>query len=119
MEQTEDINDVICTTDYTFEIDLIDKMFPNAKFVVAIDIEELDDVVTDQTNIVIKNTYDCYCYGGVNKIADYFYINGEHITNKFIINKLIEQGLSLNCNHCFVEGFYKETSCQFGICTGS
>ena len=119
MEQTEEGDDVIHITDYTFEIDLIDKMFPNAKFVIAIDIEELDDVVTDQTNIVVKNTYDCYCYGGVNKIADYFYIRGEHITNRFIINNLIEQGLNLNCNHCFVEGFYKETICQFGICTGS
>ncbi len=118
-EEMEIDDDIIHITDYTFEIDLIDKMFPNAKFVIAIDIEELDDIVTDRTNIVIKNTYDCYCYDGVKKIADYFYISGERITNKFIINKLIEQGLSLNCNHCFVEGFFKETSCQFGICTGS
>ena len=118
MEQTEEKMDKT-EEEMENEFDLIDKMFPGAKFVIAIDIEELDDVVTERTNIVIKNTYDCYCYAGVNKIADYFYISGERITNKFIINKLIEQGLSLNCNHCFIEGFDKESDCQFGISAGS
>ena len=66
MEQTEEKMDKT-EEEMENEFDLIDKMFPGAKFVIAIDIEELDDVVTERTNIVIKNTYDCYCYAGVNK----------------------------------------------------
>ena len=35
-------------------------MFPNAKFTIAIDIEELDEVVTEQPEIIIKQEYSCY-----------------------------------------------------------
>jgi len=38
----------------TEEIDLVYKMFPGAKFTMAIDINELDDLVTHRTNILIK-----------------------------------------------------------------
>ena len=82
--------------------------------------EELDNIVTDETDIVVKNTYDCYCYTNKRK-TDYYYISGKHITNKFIIYKLIEQGLDLDCDHRFLEGFCKskDSNCQFEIATGS
>lgn len=106
---------------YELEIEQIEQMFPNAKFTIAIDIEELDVVFTKQPAIVVKQTYNCYCYKDCNKKTEYFYISGKNITTKFIINQLIEQGLELDCNHHFLEGFekVKNSDCQFGICTGS
>ena len=112
MEKTEE--------DYEKDIEEIEKMFPNAKFSVAIELEDLDDIVTDETDIVVKNTYDCYCHTN-KRNTEYFYISGKHITNKFIIYKLIEQGLDLDCDHRFLEGFCKskDSNCQFEISTGS
>lgn len=106
---------------YEREIEEIEKMFPNAKFTIAIDIEELDVVFTKQPAIVIKQSYYCHCYRGSNKKTEYFYISGKNITTKFIINQLIEQGLELVCDHRFIEGFekVKNSDCQFEICTGS
>ena len=106
---------------YAYEREQIEQMFPNAEFVVAIDFEELIDVVTDLSNIVIKNTYGCYCYDNCERNTDYFYItttNGEKMTNKFIIQELIKQGLKLECNHVFVEDS-KDSDCQFEIWFGS
>ena len=97
---------------YEAETTLINEMFPTAKFCVAIDYDELNEVVTDQPNIVIKNTYNCYCYDDNKRNTDYFYISakkGEAITNKFIITELINQKLCLECNHIFLEGFAKNT----------
>jgi len=107
---------------YEADVAKVDSMFPGAKFVVAIGLEELDEVVTNAKSIVIKNTYNCYCYDNFKKPTDYFVITGEKMTNKFIISKLIEGGLELDCNHCFLEGFNrypKNSECQFEICTGS
>jgi hypothetical protein len=104
------------------EIEKINNMFPNAMFTVAMDIEDLDDIVTNLNNIVITNTYDCYCYDNrKEKKTDVYYIEGPNITNKFIINTLIEHGLSLECNHRFLEGFCKipNSTNVFEIMTGS
>jgi hypothetical protein len=95
---------------YAYEREQIEQLFPNAKFEIAIDFAELDEVVTDLSNIVIKNTYGCYCYDNCERNTDYFYIattNGEKMTNTFIIQELIKQCLKLDCNYVFVEGFIK------------
>jgi predicted P-loop ATPase/GTPase len=109
---------------YAYEREQIERIFPNAQFTVAIDVGELDEVITDLSNIVIKNAYSCYCYDNCERSTDYFYIittNGEQMTNKFIIQELIKQGLRLECNHQFIEGFYKSknSDCQFEIWIGS
>jgi len=109
---------------YERERKLIEEMFPNAKFDIAIDFSELDDIISEHSNIVIKNTYNCYCYDNCKRPTDYFYITakeGEKMTNKFIIKELIKQKLCLECNHIFIEGFIKskDSDCQFEICTGS
>ena len=109
---------------YSYEMEQIYNMFPNAKFDIAIQLEDLHEVVTDNKEVVIKNTYSCYCYDDCNRNTDYFYItakNGCKMTNKFIIQELINQGLSLDCNHRFLEGFMKSknSDCQFEIVVGS
>lgn len=96
-------------------------MFTDAKFVVAIELRDLEEVVSELPAIIVKNTRTCYCYDGKDSSIDYFHISGINLTNTFIIKKLIEQGLKLDCNHCFLEGFRKtkNSDCQFEICTGS
>ena len=103
------------------EIEQIHNMFTNAQFEVAINIEEMDKLVTDKNYIIVKNTYNCYCYDDFKKNTDYFYIKGENMTYRYVIEQLIEQGLKLDCNHHYLEGFYKTagSDCQFEISTGS
>lgn len=109
--------------EYEYEYEEINKMFPNAQFSVAIDIEYMDKLITDKQELIIKNTYNCYCYSCSNckKNTDYFYIKGENITYRYVIEQLIKQGLSLDCNHIFLEGFHKTagSDCQFELCVGS
>lgn len=109
---------------YDIENKIIEHMFPNAEFTIALNLEELDDIVTDKSSIIIKNTYNCHCYTNCKKNADYFFINsknGEQITNKYIINELIKQGLMRDCDHHFLENFEKTTvsDCQFEMFFGS
>jgi hypothetical protein len=110
---------------YEYEREQIDKMFPNALFDIAIELEELDEVVTEETSIVVKNTYSCYCYDDCKKNTDFFHITCnpcEKMTNKFIIQELINQNLNLQeCNHRFLEGFIKSknSDCQLEIVVGS
>jgi hypothetical protein len=104
--------------EYEKESELIDQMFPNANFTIAIDLHELDDLVTEDQEISIKHTYNCYCYGDRPRETEYYEIKGNQLTNKFILLELIKQGLNLDCNHCFVEGFYKNGN-TYEIVAGS
>ncbi len=103
------------------EIEQIHNMFTNAEFEVAINIEEMDKLLTDKNYIIVKNTYSCYCYDNCKKNTDYFYITGENMTYRYVIEQLIEKGLKLECNHHYLEGFYKTegSDCQFEIWVGS
>ena len=107
-----------------FEIEngLIEELFPNAKFTIAISYAELFETITDENKILIKHCNSCYCYDGTplkNKTRQ-FTIKGENITAKLIIEKLIERNLELDCNHRFIEGFYKVPGKDYyEIMTGS
>ena len=90
------------------EFRIIDEMFPNAQFTPSIDLDDLDNIVTDKKEIIIQQTFTCYCYDNMNKSPKYFTIKcgeNESLTNKYIINELIKKGLKVNCNHRFLEGF--------------
>jgi UDP-N-acetyl-D-mannosaminuronate dehydrogenase len=108
----------------SLEIEQIYKMFPDAKFDIAIDIEYLDEVITEQNVIIIKVDHSCYCYSHCKKNTEFFVIQStgnDTMTNRFILNELIKQDLDLDCNHRFIEGFLQtpNTLCQFEACTGS
>lgn len=106
---------------YEYEREQIELMFPDAKFEIAIDLEYFDDIITERNNIVIKHDYGCYCYDNCKRKTDWFFITGEKLTYKYVIGELIRQKLVLDCNHRFVEGFYKhpKSNCQFEIWVGS
>ena len=107
--------------EYEREFEEYERMFPYAKFTISIDIEELDDLITDKQSIIIKQVYDCYCYENCNKKTEYFYIKGENLTQRYVIEQLIKKGLEIECNHIFLEGFEKTkgSECQFELIFGS
>lgn len=119
MEQIEKTEEQI-----ELEIEQMEQMFPGAKFDIAIDINELDEVVTDKNLIIIKIYHSCYCYSHCKKNNEFFVIQStgtNAITNRFILNELIKQDLDLDCNHRFIEGFIRNpnTLCQFDAWIGS
>lgn len=85
------------------ECDEIYDMFPDANFIIAIDIQKLDDILSTEKEIIVICEYSCYCYDNVSKKTDFFLIKGKHLTIKFVINELIAQGLNIKCNHPFLE----------------
>jgi hypothetical protein len=106
--------------EYEYDAEQINSMFPNAQFTIAIDIENIDELITDKHNLIIKRNYNCYCYN-YSKNTDYYYIRGENMTVRYVIEELIKENLTLDCNHCFLEGFNKTlgSDCQFELCLGS
>lgn len=90
------------------ELQIIDDMFPDAKFSPSIDLENLDDIVSDKKEIIIKQDFTCYCYDNINKRPKYYTIKcgeNESLTNKYIINELIKKGIRVECDHVFLESF--------------
>lgn len=106
---------------YEAEMKLIDEIFGDAKFNVSIDINELDNLLTEQKHIIIKSDYKCYCYDNQPRQAEYFEICGECITIKYVLKELMRQNLTLNCNHCFIEFFEKsiDSEIQYEFFAGS
>ena len=108
------------------EFDNLDKdykkivaMFPGARFNVAISSKETKDIVSDEKRITIKHTRSCYCYGDNPLPTQYFTIEGSELTNKYVIEQLIIQGLHMDCNHYFLEGFNNIYDDVFEIMVGS
>jgi hypothetical protein len=106
---------------YEAELKIIDEIFKDANFSVSIDIDELDELLTDKKQIIIKSDYKCYCYANEVRQPEYFQICGDCITNKYVLEELMKQNLNLNCNHYFIEGFLKSvhSDIQYEIITGS
>ena len=101
------------------EWDRIHNMFPGAQFSVCININQLDELVTDLNQIVIRSDYGCYCYGDQPRKTEYYYIAGERITYKLVIDELINQGLELYCNHQFLEDIHHVDGFLFDLWKGS
>lgn len=118
MNNTTDVSEKT-EAEYEAEFELLEALFPHAQFTISIPIEELDDVVTQEPVIMVKQTYQCHCYSECSKETEWFCIRGCSITNKFILNELIQQGLKLECDHQFIEFFHKISECQFEIATFS
>ena len=101
------------------EYDRIHDMFPSAQFSVCTTIDQLDELVTDLKQIVIRSDYNCYCYGVQPRKTEYYYIVGDRITYKLVIDELINQGLDLYCNHRFLEDIHHVEGFLFELWKGS
>jgi hypothetical protein len=79
-------------------------------FDICIPCSELDDIVSTQKDIMIQNTYNCYCYSEVQRPPDYFHLRSDKPhTVKTIIKELIKKEFDPDCNHRFLEGISKKT----------
>lgn len=108
------------TTDdeYEEEMKQIRNMFPNAMFEIDIPLSEMNDVITNETNIIVTHTL-CNCRRNTWQRELVFYVSGNNMTNKYIINELIKQGLNLDCDHFFLEGFRQISNTEFELVVGS
>jgi len=95
------------------EAALLYNTFPKAKFTISINYDELDTVITNQPSIILIYNFDCYCYRKNKRKTEYYYVRGKNITNKYLIQSLIEQGFYPDCNHKFLEGFMKMNNSAF------
>ena len=100
---------------YQTEFNLINEMFSDAKFNVSIDIDELDDVLSTEKTIVVKQTFTCHCYSNCNKHPSFYIIRGETMSQKYVIQELINQKFKIECDHQFIEGFDKLNETQFEV----
>lgn len=105
---------------YEREFRMIEDMFPNAKFNVCIPIEDLDNIITDEKEIIVIQKIHCYCYK--RKRTKYFTIKcneNEFLTNKYIITELMNQKMKMQCNHRFLEEIHKNKENIYEIYAGS
>ena len=79
--------------------------FGDTNFIISIPIKEWNDLLTTETDITIKCNYKCYCYDEKPRKPECFYIEGDRLTIKYVLLELKRQGLCLDCNHHFIEGF--------------
>lgn len=124
----DDYDDGMCLN-YESQQEEMNKLFSDAEFTIAMTLDELDEVISPLNKIIVKQTFDCYCYD--DEPADSKYVPkwfavhcgyGEKMTNIVVIRELVRQGFSLECNHRFLEGFgrsLKGGECQFEPVVGS
>jgi hypothetical protein len=112
--------------EYEREFQQIYKMFPDAKFDILISLKDMDDIITENSYLIVKNSYNCYHYKDWKKPliassrpAEYFIIRGEKITYKYMIEELVKQGLDTGCDHRGLEGYSKCTDNQIELFFGS
>jgi hypothetical protein len=109
---------------YNIESDIIDRMFPEAKFIIAIALNNFDDVLsTGKEKLIIKCIHNCYCYDKTKRQPEYFIVNGTEcnniITVKDCIQSLVDNNYESSCNHIFLEFFEFNTQYQLEPFFGS
>lgn len=99
---------------------IIDEMFPNCPFSICIDLDEMNQVVSNEPRIVIQCVpCDIPCGRSGNRIYVYVNNNGNGITNKDMIKAMIDAGYHPECDHHFLEGFDKKSNITYEPFFGS
>ena len=117
------INDEDMEAHYEEQRVELDRLFPDVKFTLSIDLEDLDIELSTLDKIIVKNTYNCYCYEDSPPPNDYIEVikpEGQtHITYRDVIQKMSDIGYNPECNHHFLEGIQQKTPIQFDLWFGS
>jgi hypothetical protein len=79
------------------------ELFRDAKFYVAFYVNELNELLTDEKEIIIKNETDTYL------------IKGENLTIKYVLEELVKQNLELNGNDNVIEGFKQKINNEYEL----
>ena len=106
------------------DFEFINNRFPDANFTICLKPDELKEKISDEKQIVIKQTFSCYCYDtkytGVDRPQPkFFVITNDNMTVENVIDELIRQNMTADCNHQFFEGFYQATDAQYEMRFGS
>ena len=91
---------------HNIEYEQLKTMFPNANFSICMSISELDDIVSTDKKIIIKCEHNCFCYSVYKRRAAYFTVhnlNNAGISNKMIIQVLINAEYETGCDHIYLE----------------
>jgi hypothetical protein len=87
-------------------------LFSNAHFIVSIEPDELDDIISKENIIIIK--VPVYCCD-IHTPTRLYTIKNMVMTQKNVICELILQGLTRTCDHVFLVKIHKITECYFEL----
>ena len=96
---------------YEREQEEINQQFPDANFSICMDLNDINDVVMEDTSYaIIKCVFNCYCYDDEPRETVYLVATASNddnkLTNKDLINAMIYSPFNdYFCNHRFLEGF--------------
>jgi hypothetical protein len=118
--------------DYVIDDGVIETMFPNSKFIICIELNNLNNILSsNKEKLIIKCEHNCYCYENNKRKSEYFIVNGNNglhpsrlagnniITVKDCIQSLVDNNYDTECNHIFLEGFNLITESQIEPFFGS
>lgn len=124
--QMETIKPVqVVPSDSEDEVDLVEDQFPLAKFRASLHPDCLDATLSTEQTIVIVCTHTCYCWEDQPRSSDYILVRcragSSSITYRDAVNAMVEADYDPDCNHVFLENFYREneSSIQFQAYFGS
>jgi hypothetical protein len=107
------------------EIEYMDKTFADAEFSVCLKIDELDDIVSTEKTIVIKNSQEAWWEPETREMGfnHFFYvIKLDVMSKRNIIFELIKKGLEGDGDHRFLESISptrEGNNTQFELSWGS
>lgn len=98
--------------------ELINDIFPDARFEIAFMVEDFDRVLSHQPVIFVKCAHHCYCYSTHPRQSEYIPVRnttGKGICLKDAIKALVDVQYDPNCGHYFLEAFVptKDSGVQF------
>lgn len=103
--------------------DELDRLFPDLGFSICIELDELDDVISTEYRIIMKDTRTCYCYDNCKESNTFIEIKNKNgqITYRDLFQELNNMKFQRSCNHRFFEGLQqcKNSNIQFEMCFGS
>jgi hypothetical protein len=107
-------------SDLEAEFEEIHKQFPNAQFSIDIPLKLIDEIVLKTNKVAVKCDFNCYCYSQAPRKTEYFILKSQKgITNRDLINCLIENNFNPRCEHNFLEEFSINTESQVTAWFGS
>lgn len=93
--------------EWTRKNDIIERMFPDSHMSICIDLDDFNEVITEQRQVLIQLDHTCYCYDGNSRPTVYIPYTkpSGYITNYDLIKVLYDSNYSPDCNHRFLESF--------------
>jgi hypothetical protein len=96
---------------------IIESHFPNANVHMDWFAQKLDEVFSERPSIIIKIQQGggCLCFRNEKCEKKFMLVqnDGTGIKNFQVLKAVYDSGFEPRCDHRFLEGFFKDTECQF------